>query len=135
MKYPKIFAIACNLALLTTGAFAQPTVLNAVGPETDTLQASDFVGTLTVYSATVQRATGSTTYVYPHTSYEVYRNGHPFRHVINRQSLDLETPTSVVLPKGNYVVVAQSDTQGMVNVPVRIETGRKTVLHLDGGQD
>jgi hypothetical protein len=132
MKYTKALVIAGSLALLTTQAFAQPTLLNAVGPVSDTTQASDYVGTLIVYTATEQRFDGAYTFRYPHTSYEVYRDGHPFRHVLNGQTLDLENPTNVVLPKGNYTVMAQSETQGMVQVPVRIETGRTTVLHLDG---
>ena len=48
MKYTKTLVIVCNLALLTTGAFAQPTLLSAVGPDAQTLQARDFVGTLEV---------------------------------------------------------------------------------------
>ena len=134
MKYLKPLVVTCSLALLTTVAFAQPTVLNAVGPETDTVQANDYVGTLIAYTATEQRADGAYTFRYPHTSYEVYRDGHPFRFVRNGQTLELETPTNVTLPKGNYVVVAQSENDGTVKVPVRIETGRTTVLHLDGSK-
>ncbi len=135
MKYTKTLVIVCNLALLTTGAFAQPTLLNAVGPDTQTLQARDFVGTLEVFSATEARADGKDAYYYPHTSYEVYRNGQPFQHVDNGRTLEMETPTRVTLPKGNYTVVAQSEAAGTVTVPVRIETGRTTVVHLDGAQD
>ena len=45
MKYTKTLIIACNLALLTPGAFAQPPLLNAVGPDTLNLAADDYVGT------------------------------------------------------------------------------------------
>lgn len=135
MKYQKTLVIAVNLALLTTVAFAQPTLLNTVGPDTQTLQARDFVGTLEVFSATEAREDGKDAYYYPHTSYEVYRNGQSFRHVDNGRTLEIETPSRVTLPQGNYTVVAQSETDGMVKVPVRIETGRATVLYLDGAQD
>jgi hypothetical protein len=135
MNYPKTLVIACNLALLTSVAFAQPTLLDTVGPSTDTLQASDYAGTLIVYSATEARADGKDASYYPHTSYEVYFNGHPFRHVDNGRTLEVETPSRVALPRGNYLVVAQSGTDVTVKVPVRIETGRTAVLHLDRTQD
>ena len=134
MRYTKTVAILCNLALLTTGAIAEPTLLNAVGPDTQTLQAADYVGTLVVFSATEARADGKDAYYYPHTSYEVYRNGQPFRHVDNGRTLEIETPSRVTLPQGNYTVVAESENDGMVKVPVRIETGRTTVVHLEGPQ-
>jgi hypothetical protein len=132
MNYLKTLAVVSALALLTTGAVAQTTVLSEVGPDTRPLKASDYVGTLVVYSATDRDPEGKDTVYYSHTSYEVYRDGRPFRHVYNGHSLALENPTRVSLPKGDYVVVAQSATQGTVKVPVKIETGRTTVLHLDG---
>jgi|ERR1700733_9465731 hypothetical protein len=135
MKYTKPLVIACNLALLTTGAFAQPTLLKAVGPDTQTLRARDFVGTLEVFTATEARADGKDAYYYPHTSYEVFRDGKPFRHVDNGRTLEIETPSRVTLQKGNYTVVAQSEADGTVKVPVKIETGRTTVVHLDRTQD
>jgi hypothetical protein len=133
MKNPKLLAIACNLALLTTGAIAQPTVLDTVGPDTNILQASDYVGTLVVFTATEARADGKDAYYYPHTSYEVFRNGQPFRHVDNGRTLEVETPSRVILPKGHYEVMAQSETEGAVKVPVKIETGRTTVVNLEQG--
>jgi hypothetical protein len=41
----------------------------------------------------------------------------------------------VILPKGTYTVVAQSDTSGTVSVPVAIETGRTTVVRLERKKD
>jgi hypothetical protein len=41
----------------------------------------------------------------------------------------------VTLPKGTYTVVAWSDTSGEVSVPVAIEAGRITVVHLEMEKD
>lgn len=132
MKYTKTLVIACNLALLTTGAFAQPTLLNAVGPETEIHQASDCVGTLEVFSATEQVPDGEDTYRYPHTDYEIYNaNGKHLKWVRNGALQLDENPTDVTLPKGRYIVQAQSETGGLVRVPVVIGTGRTTVVNLE----
>jgi hypothetical protein len=42
-----------------------------------------------------------------------------------------ETPTAVTLPRGRYIVQAQSETDGLVRVPVVVETGRTTVIKLE----
>ena len=132
MNYQKTLIIACNLALLTTGAIAQPTMLNAVRPVTDTILPSDYVGTLKVFTATEQRPDGDDTFRYPHTDYEIYTaNGKRFEKVDNGMTQLEETPTEVTLPKGRYIVEAQSETEGFVRVPVIIQTGRTTVVNLE----
>jgi hypothetical protein len=123
----KIRLTLCNLALFCTAAFAQPA---SVGPHPMALDHRDYRGTLVVYTPTEAREDGKDAYYYPHTSYEVYRDGHPFRHVDNGRTLEVETPDQVHLPQGNYEVVTQGE-----KVPVRIETGRKTVIHLADFQD
>ena len=40
-------------------------------------------------------------------------------------------PVAVRMDPGSYVVVAQARKQGTVRLPVAIETGKTTVLHLD----
>lgn len=129
----KIRLTLFNLALLVTGAFAQTT--SPLGPRPDALPHRDYLGTLVVYSATEARPDGKDTYYYPHTSYEVFRDGQPFKHIDNGRTLAVETPDRVALPKGDYTVVAQSETAGTVKLPVTIQTGRTTVIHLEEGQD
>ena len=58
-------------------------------------------------------------------------DGTVFKEVAN----DDQEPTHVILPKGTYTVVARSDTSGKVSVPVAIETGKTTVLHLEREKD
>jgi hypothetical protein len=135
MNYQKTLVIACNLALLTTGAIAQPKTLDPVGPETETLQPSDYVGTLKVYTATEQRPDGDETYRYPHTDYEIYKaDGKRLEKVDNGMDQLDETPTAVTLPRGRYTVEAESETNGFVRVPVVIQTGRTTVVNLEQDQ-
>jgi hypothetical protein len=42
-------------------------------------------------------------------------------------------PTSVQLAAGSYHVVARANGYGLVTVPVVIQGGKETVIHLDGG--
>ncbi|HEX4138761.1 MAG TPA: hypothetical protein VHY09_00320 [Candidatus Methylacidiphilales bacterium] len=121
----RIRLAALNLLFLgTTVAFADDA---AVGPRPEALPESDYVGTLVVYTATTERPDGGNTTRYPHTPYRIYQDGKLVRQVQNGQDIENETPTTVTLHRGRYTVVAQ----GRVRVPVLIETGRRTTLHLD----
>ena len=137
MKKTNTLVLLCNLALLTTGAFAQPiTLTTPMGPRPAELAAGDYVGTLKVFSATEAVPDSKDTYRYPHTSYEIYKaDGTRVRKVYNGSTLHIETPTAVTLPRGHYVIQAQSETAGLVRVPVVIATGRTTTLHLEGSRD
>ena len=42
-----------------------------------------------------------------------------------------ENPETVSLPVGSYTVVARSQKDGYVRVPVMIKDGRRTILALD----
>jgi hypothetical protein len=52
--------------------------------------------------------------------------------VQNDSGTILQRPVGVELPAGNYEVVAQANGYGMVRVPVTIEAGRDTIIHLEG---
>ena len=58
-------------------------------------------------------------------------DGTLFQKVIN----GTDAPRKVRLPKGNYIVIADSEAAGMVRVPVAIVTGRLTAVHLEGEKD
>jgi hypothetical protein len=67
-----------------------------------------------------------------YTNYQIdAADGTLFKEVPNND----QEPTRVILPKGTYTVVARSDASGMVSVPVAIETGKTTVLHLEREKD
>lgn len=72
---------------------------------------------------------------YPHSEYSIYNsNGSRLRWVANHMSLRDETPETVSLPAGTYTVVADSDFDGQVKIPVRIAGGRTTRVNLEGSR-
>ena len=81
---------------------------------------------------TTQRRT-SNSYTYENHDYSFHHaaDGTLFQEVTNGD----EEPTRVTLPKGSYTIVADSDTSGEVSVPVAIEAGRTTVVHLEREKD
>ena len=124
--------------MLVSGcALTGPTVVNApVGPRPPGLYGGGYVGFLTVYSATEQRQDGDNTYANVHTDYQIYTaDGRLFKEVRNSLGPTSETPERVTLPKGSYVVAAQSETSGNVSIPVVIQTGKGTELHLEREKD
>lgn len=120
-------------AILMAGcASAPPTIVHeTVGPA---LAAGNEErnGFLTVYSATAWMTDDDGPRLLRHTDYDIdAADGILFKQVSN---LD-EEPTRIILPKGDYTIVAQSDTFGTVRVPVAIDAGKLTVLHLEGEKD
>jgi hypothetical protein len=88
-------------------------------------------GTLEVYSATDEFNDGGVPY-YAHSSYAIYTvNGKLFKNVENHISRSDEIPETVSLPVGRYTVVARSEKDGDVRVPVVIRDERRTTLVLD----
>jgi len=78
-------------------------------------------------------ASDDPTYFNLHTGYDIIndesRKGVKF--VPNHTSNMDEWPDEVKLPVGNYNVVAESTCCGLVTVPVNIQTGKTTIVHLD----
>jgi hypothetical protein len=89
-------------------------------------------GFLMVYSATEWTNYDDGPGLLSYTNYQIdAADGTLFQEVSNG---DYE-PTRVTLPKGTYTVVAWSDTSGEVSVPVAIEAGKITVVHLEREKD
>lgn len=88
-------------------------------------------GYLTVYSATDRSVDGELPY-YAHSPYEIYTiDGRPFKRVENHLSASDETPETVSLPTGSYVVEARSENDGYIRRLVTIKAGLRTVLNPD----
>ena len=113
-------------------ASAPPTIVHeTVGPSLEVVN-QEHNGFLTVYSATAWTTDDDGPSLLKYTNYQIdAADGTLFKEVPN----DDQEPTRVILPKGTYTVVAQSDTSGMVSVPVAVETGKTTVLHLEREKD
>ena len=91
-------------------------------------------GYLKVYSATDKFDDGGVQY-YAHSSYAIYTNdGKLVKNVENHISRSDEIPEIVSLPVGSYTVIARSEKDGYVRVPIVIKEGQRTILDLDLGQ-
>ena len=121
-------------SILVPGCAPTPTtvVQKTVGPRPEAAREGQS-GFLTVYSASIwTTADDRSSSLLSYTDYEVRAfGGTTFKHVVNGD----EEPAQVDLPPGHYLVVAQSDTSGTVSVPVAIERGKTTVVHLGREQD
>lgn len=126
------------LAAFLAGCASTPTALSPVGPNPASHVAvapdtSD--GYLQVYSATEKSpgVAGDDAIAFDlHSSYVVNgTDGKSVKFVANHASDMDEWPDQVKLPTGNYNIMAQSSWCGQVSVPVVIQTGKITVVHLD----
>ncbi|MGA2244504.1 MAG: hypothetical protein ABSH48_05850 [Verrucomicrobiota bacterium] len=138
----QFFTGSVLLALLTfvsalTGCVSKPTALAPVGPNaagrTSTAPAVA-KGRLLVFSATEKGlpfASDDPVRFNVHTDYDITDAAGHVRYVPNHASNMDEWPDIVTLPSGDYTVVAQSSSRGLVRVPVIIENGRTTSVHLD----
>ena len=87
-------------------------------------------GALEVYSATDEFNDGGTLY-YAHGAYAIYTlDGELFKNVENHISRSDELPETVSLPVGSYTVIARSERDGYVSVPVMIRNGLRTIVDL-----
>ena len=124
------------IAFMLTGC-ASPTAQHPAGDAPRKLTRGErwkAAGWLQVYSAeSWDRKTGAGGPVsYIHSEYKVITpEGHSVMDVENGGPM--EGPSVVRMDPGSYVVVAQAYKCGTVRIPVSIETGKTSVLHLDQG--
>ena len=132
MKIKTIMLVGTPIILLLAGCASQPVVLAPVGPEQNNQVKYASTGHLRVFSDTKTREIGENTFYYTHTRYVIQdENGKIVKIVPNHIGDTDEMPTLVTIPSGNYKVVAQSSSYGRVTVPVFIQAGQTTVVHLD----
>jgi hypothetical protein len=137
MKINTTFCLLAVIPLLASCA-SQLITLAPVGPS-PIAGGSSSIGTgyLQVFSSLDQQSDdqnqGSTDPVwYQHTDYNIYDTaGKLVKPVNNTVGHYLTSPRLVSLRPGNYTVKAQATEWLSVNVPVIIECGRTTKVHLD----
>jgi hypothetical protein len=136
MRIYTTFILFGIIPLLASCA-SQPITLAPVGPNPFAVGASIGTGHLQVFSCLAERSDdqnqGSTDPVrYQHTDYNIYDvRGKLVRHVDNNLGHYSTSPRLVSLQPGNYTVRARSKESLSVEVPVVIERGRTTKVHLD----
>ena len=136
MKIKNVALIGAGIIPLLTGCVSSPTALAPVGPDAISLAAPGSNGYLQVFSATQKSmpfASDDPTYFELHTGYDINdAAGKSVKFVPNHASNMDEWPDEVRLTAGNYNIVAESTCCGIVTLPVSIQQGKTTVVHLDG---
>jgi len=128
------FTFVAGLALSSVllGCATTPVALAPVGPNPAGAKFLGRNGQLEVYSATVGRWEGTNPTWRQHSDYFLYnRQGREIAHVFNAPGYYATEPRSVALPPGLYRVKARAKDFPNVSVPVVIEAGRITRVHLD----
>ena len=141
-----IWAVGCT-------STSHLTQLAPVGPALTEAPQKQGAGDLEVYSARVRVPVdlnreeffwnndfGKNDFLYEpsHTSYTIYTaDGALLRKVRNAKDMGDANPTLVDLPPGEYQIQAEAEDYGgctfAVTIPVFVEPGLTTVVHLDGG--
>ena len=117
---------------LLVGCSTTPVAVAPIGPNPAGIQNMASNGGLEVYSRLTGRAEGDNPTWYQHTDYSIYNSqGKMIKHVENSVGYYATAPRTVALPAGDYVVKARATDYLWVNVPVVIEQGRTTRVHLD----
>jgi hypothetical protein len=133
MKTTYITLLAAALLPCLAGCISNPMALAPVGPGAIGHASSGTEGFLQVFTATTKVDTDFESYFYPHLGYDVEDlAGKTVKFVANHDSDMDEVPDTVSLPPGHYKIVAMSTWCGLVTVPVSIEPGQTTIVHLDG---
>ena len=137
MKHTNYFFLVCLIVLASGCAFNRHVVLQtAVGPPPLALASRSAEGGLAVYSALDIGTPGEAEDVSYHSGYKIYSlDGKMFKYINNRVGPTyIEDPATVSLPPGRYNVVARASAFGIVTVPVVIEAGKTTFVHLNGSE-
>lgn len=133
------------VALLLTSCASSPVALTPVGPNpyskggpgssSKAPQVSAHTGYLRVYSArelVTEGYDGGNPSYHQHSPYSIYdAKGRLVKYVGNTAGEYATAPKVVRLPPGSYVVKARAKDYLIVNVPVVVESGRTTSVHLD----
>lgn len=137
MKHDYVF-LSTGLVLLLVGCSSTPIALAPVGPNPVGSERSASKGELQVFSSLVDRsddqnqANDSDPGWYQHTDYRIYDlHGKLVKRVDNAIGHYEQAPRGVALPAGQYLVKARAQDYLRVEVPVLIEPGRTTKVHLD----
>ena len=127
---------AIGLASIVIGCASTPVVLAPVGPCSTRQEASHPNGYLQVFSVMEPQSEGDDPVWYQHSGYIIYNQQRKrIKYVGNTIGKWDEAPQTVTLPSGRYTVKARAEgfRYVFVNVPVVIEQGKTTAVHLEEG--
>jgi hypothetical protein len=137
MKIIRFFSVAA-MVLGLGGCATSPVFLAPVGPNPDGRESVASKGALQVFSRVVEQSDDrnqggdGTSLWHQHADYDIYDlHGKRVKHVDNSVGHYETAPRVVTLPPGRYIVAAEAEEALRVRVPVRIERGRISRIHLD----
>ena len=130
----KATSFLLSVVLLLTSCASQPVALTVVGPNPFTHGASSVHnGDLQVYTQVEEYYEDQMAY-FPHTDYQIYTaDGKRLKRVWNHHNHQDESPATVTLPPGEYLVKAWAEFYGFVTVPVVIKPNQTTRVILQPG--
>jgi len=135
VKIKYVALIGAGIITLLAGCVSTPMALAPVGPDAISRAVPGSKGYLQVFSATgksIPIASDDPTSFNLHSGYDINdESGKSVKFVVNHASNMDEWPDKVTLPAGNYIIVAESTCCGLVTVPVVIQQGKTTIVHLD----
>jgi hypothetical protein len=137
MKSMCLFLGAGLVSVLVGCTSITPVAVAQVGPNPFGIRSKSSKGELQVFSCLTAQSDdqnqGSTDPIWSqHTDYYIYDLRHKLiKHVDNTIGHYEEAPRVVALPAGTYLVKAHANDYFWVDVPVTIEPGRTTRVHLD----
>jgi hypothetical protein len=132
MKKSICVLMGAGMICLLAGCSTTPVAVATIGPNPAGIRTTASKGGLEVYSRLAGRSEGDNPTWYQHSDYYLYNSrGRLIKHVENSVGYYASAPRVMTLPAGDYLVKARSADYLWVKVPVRIEQGRTTRVHLD----
>ncbi len=129
-RSPILIGMALASGLL--GCATTPVAVAPVGPNPSGPKDPGRNGQLEVFSALAGRTEGNNPTWFQHTDYSIYNlRGKPMKHVDNTVGYYASAPRLISLPPGKYFVRAEARDYLSVAVPVVIQPGQITKVHLD----
>jgi hypothetical protein len=127
-----LLALFCWAGSLMAGCHSTLVIQTPVGPEPLAAQTAGSNSYLLVFSAKEARGDGDDPIYYQHSDYRIYDpRGKRVKYVGNSAGHFDQAPRRVQLPPGRYTLKARAECYDLVVVPVVIESGRTTVVHLE----
>jgi hypothetical protein len=135
MKIKNIFLTGTAIIPLLPGCALTPVTLDSIGPAPENGKPSDYApmgsGWLRVYTATKRHEIGDNTFFYSHTGYRICTKDGQLWKFIPKNTDNMDEAASIVeIPAGDYRIFAQSQAYNLVSVPVVIQAGKTTEVHL-----
>ena len=133
MKTYQAIILGAVFSSLVAGRAVATTTLPPVGPNPLGSQSQSVSGQLEVFSQLEGHSEGNNPPWYQHADYYIYdRQGNKLQHVDNAVGYYARTPRLVTLPPGEYVIKSPAKDAFWMKIPVMIQAGHVTKVHLDG---